>query len=79
MDLVSLGCCIMKKRSVNAGVRFTQQSEIGEEGGGGGLTTYPIVVIVTKAHQNPSKAPWLNLRGNSSGLCEESYKERKVY
>lgn len=34
--------------------------------------TYPIVVMVTIAHQNPSKAPRLNLRGNSSGLCDES-------
>ena len=41
--------------------------------------TYPIVVMVTIAHQNPSKAPRLNLRGNSSGLCDEScHKETLV-
>ena len=38
-----------------------------------GCLTYPIVVMVTIAHQNPSKAPWLNPRGNSSGLCLESF------
>lgn len=34
--------------------------------------TYPTVVIVTNAHQNPSKTPWSNLQGNCSGLLDES-------
>ena len=34
--------------------------------------THPTVVIVTNAHQKPSKAPMSNLQGNCSGLLDES-------
>lgn len=34
--------------------------------------THPMVVMVTKAHQNPWKAPWWNVRENCSGLWDES-------
>ena len=34
--------------------------------------TYPTVVMVIKAHQNPSKAPWMNGFGNCLAFTERS-------
>ena len=39
--------------------------------------TYPTVVMVIKAHQNPSPAPLMNDRGKSSWLVGESYKSTR--
>lgn len=34
----------------------------------GAISPYPTVVMVTKAHQNPSEIPSVNLRGNCSSF-----------
>ena len=34
--------------------------------------TYPTVVMVTKAHQNPCQDPWIKDGGKSSGLLDRS-------
>ena len=37
--------------------------------------TYPTVVMVTTAHQNPSQAPWTNVVENSDEKKTYSYEE----
>ena len=41
--------------------------------------TYPTVVIVTKAHQNPSPLPLTKDLGNSSGLYHVSYSKGECW
>ena len=41
----------------------------------GNQITYPTVVMVTTAHQNPSQAPWTNVVENSDEKKTYSYEE----
>lgn len=49
----------------------------------GNQITYPTVVIVTTAHQNPSQAPWTNVVENSGEKktysCEETNQLKTDY